>query len=59
MCVCVCSYEAKLFRDDATAAAVNAGEELIDWNGVLVDKFDVRYVHGVVLEVVVLCVSIA
>lgn len=39
-----CRYGARLFRDDGAAAAVNTGEELFEWHGVLIDKFDVRLV---------------
>jgi hypothetical protein len=40
-----CRYGAQLFRDDEAAAAVNDGEDLIEWqSGVLIDRFDVRWV---------------
>jgi hypothetical protein len=39
-------YGATLFRDDGAAAAVNTGDELIDWYGELIDRFDGRWVDG-------------
>eukprot|EP01110_Echinostelium_bisporum_P007483 TRINITY_DN28359_c0_g1_i1.p1 TRINITY_DN28359_c0_g1~~TRINITY_DN28359_c0_g1_i1.p1 ORF type:complete len:195 (+),score=15.37 TRINITY_DN28359_c0_g1_i1:39-623(+) len=41
----IVGYESKLFRDDGTAKAVDAGHYLIPWMGdksLLVDRYDVR-----------------
>jgi hypothetical protein len=49
-----CRYGAQLFRDDEVAAAVNDGEDLIEWQpGVLIDRFDVRWVTS--LSVLLSC----
>ena len=32
-----------LFDDDATAAFVNSGDALVDWNALLIDRYDVRH----------------
>ncbi|XP_057485721.1 LOW QUALITY PROTEIN: uncharacterized protein LOC130772005 [Actinidia eriantha] len=31
------------FDDDATAAFVNSGDALVDWNSLLIDRYDVRH----------------
>ncbi|KAF3620401.1 putative splicing factor, suppressor of white-apricot -like protein isoform X2 [Capsicum annuum] len=39
----VVGRHALLFDDDSTAAFVNSGEALVDWNSLQIDRYDVRH----------------
>ncbi|XP_043688482.1 splicing factor, suppressor of white-apricot homolog isoform X2 [Telopea speciosissima] len=39
----VLGRHALLFDDDATAAFVNSGDALVEWNSLLIDRYDVRH----------------
>ncbi|KAL6999251.1 hypothetical protein U1Q18_000412, partial [Sarracenia purpurea var. burkii] len=39
----VAGRHALLFDDDATAAFVNSSDALVDWNSLLIDRYDVRH----------------
>ncbi|KAK9268367.1 hypothetical protein L1049_000116 [Liquidambar formosana] len=39
----VVGRHALLFDDDATAAFVNSSDALVDWNSLLIDRYDVRH----------------